>query len=688
MIQERVSNNVERVGVVKKTACSIMVNAKAFELLARQYSNPVKAIIQELSANAVDSHIRANKLNVPFKVKLPNSLDPHFKIRDFGVSMSPDTIYDVYINYMKSDKDNTNSEVGCFGIGSKTPFAYTDSFNVTTFLNGVKRMYTMSYNEIGVPELNEYESVKTTEENGVEIGFAVKEKDFHDFTENAKHVFKFFEQTPIVVGNPNFVVPSTKILQGTNWYYTNSNENTSYVVMGNIAYPISSYNINYDKRGILNSGVIFTIPIGEANITPSRESLEYTDKTKKNIAKALETIEKELEKAISDKIATAKTRWEASLKAKELLYKFDFIKSNTIRWNGKTVYEFIKIPVSKTMYLNSNGRIKNETIRDEHNVPASNDTEIIIIDEQKKSIAKLRHHIHNNGKKRLIAIDPTHFDAKAENIYSDIVTVYGIGAEDGVISYISDLENPPKVVRAKTTRRKNPLVSFRTFSPSRNGEYRRNRYDVRYWLGTEEKEITDTFLYVEFCNYTLKFKGIDGSEKEISTTDFADLYNAITDSGVKIPTLHGVNSQKIAKVQKNANAIEFFEWVRPILNSEKFISSLVASMVTNNVDSSVIENICNVAKDCTSDLVIKTAEVLSNYRTKKNVSSTVTFWVNAITGMEITKEAESVKTKIHNLLVKLRTKYFSPMYVIENHRYFDNKIAKTVAREINSLDKV
>ena len=46
-------NDVTRNGVQKSTKCGIVVNAKAFDMLARQYSDPIKAILQELGANAV-----------------------------------------------------------------------------------------------------------------------------------------------------------------------------------------------------------------------------------------------------------------------------------------------------------------------------------------------------------------------------------------------------------------------------------------------------------------------------------------------------------------------------------------------------------------------------------------------------------------------------------------------------------
>jgi len=197
-------NDVTRSGVKKTTKCGMVVNAKAFDMLARQYSDPIKAILQELGANAADSHTRAGKEEVPFSVKLPNTLDPHLRIRDYGVGMTEDVVYDVYINYMKSDKTETNSETGCFGIGSKTPLSYADQFNITTYNDGVMTMYALVKNEEGVPELNEFGSWDTEEGNGVEISFSVKDDDFEKFAERANKVFSYFKTRPEVSGNGSF----------------------------------------------------------------------------------------------------------------------------------------------------------------------------------------------------------------------------------------------------------------------------------------------------------------------------------------------------------------------------------------------------------------------------------------------------------------------------------------------------
>ena len=55
-------------------------SAKAFNILSSGlYANKVRAIVRELSCNAVDSHTAAGKQDTPFDVHLPNVLEPDRK---------------------------------------------------------------------------------------------------------------------------------------------------------------------------------------------------------------------------------------------------------------------------------------------------------------------------------------------------------------------------------------------------------------------------------------------------------------------------------------------------------------------------------------------------------------------------------------------------------------------------------
>jgi hypothetical protein len=80
---EAVLSNVGEIGEFR-----IRNSAKAFSILSSGlYANKVRAIIRELSCNAIDSHTAAGKADTPFDVHLPNSLEPWFAIRDYGTGL-------------------------------------------------------------------------------------------------------------------------------------------------------------------------------------------------------------------------------------------------------------------------------------------------------------------------------------------------------------------------------------------------------------------------------------------------------------------------------------------------------------------------------------------------------------------------------------------------------------------------
>ena len=79
------------------------------------------------------------------------------------------------------------------------------------------------------------------------------------------------------------------------------------VIMGNIAYPIDSshmsahHHIHVSTNRFLNSGFVVKVDMASLNITPSRESLEYTDLTIKTIRDAIDKAYPEIEEYIKKK---------------------------------------------------------------------------------------------------------------------------------------------------------------------------------------------------------------------------------------------------------------------------------------------------------------------------------------------------------------------------------------------------
>ena len=100
---EAVLSNVGEIGEFR-----IRNSAKAFNILSSGlYANKVKAIIRELSCNAIDSHTAAGTKQ-PFEVHLPTTLEPWFSIRDFGTGLSHDQVTKIYTTYFESTKTNSN----------------------------------------------------------------------------------------------------------------------------------------------------------------------------------------------------------------------------------------------------------------------------------------------------------------------------------------------------------------------------------------------------------------------------------------------------------------------------------------------------------------------------------------------------------------------------------------------------
>ena len=155
---------------------------KAIELLYSQYGTPIQTCVQELVSNAFDAHKAANREHIPVKIQAPNELnDFYFSVRDYGDSMDDDTIKNVYMRVNASTKSGNNNAIGGFGIGSKTPWAYTDTFILKTFLNGLETQYGLVKGRSSVSVVYQGE---TDQENGTEVIFKTKERD-KSYFENA-----------------------------------------------------------------------------------------------------------------------------------------------------------------------------------------------------------------------------------------------------------------------------------------------------------------------------------------------------------------------------------------------------------------------------------------------------------------------------------------------------------------------
>src|SRR5277367_5589703 len=141
------------VGMEPTRAYRFEFNKTMFKTLSSTtYSDPIRAVIRELACNSSDAHQMAGTQNKRFEIHLPTTHEPEFIIRDFGTGMDDQEINDLFTMYGGSNKRNSNDVIGALGIGSKSPYAYTQMYNVTTTKNGVTRTY-VCHVENGMPRL-------------------------------------------------------------------------------------------------------------------------------------------------------------------------------------------------------------------------------------------------------------------------------------------------------------------------------------------------------------------------------------------------------------------------------------------------------------------------------------------------------------------------------------------------------
>lgn len=342
---------VDVFGDVEETSeFTIAATPFAYKILSDGlYSNKIRAVIRELSTNAYDAHVFLNKKDIPFDVQLPNSFSPLFSLRDYGPGMSKEDIMGLYTTYFKSGqyKIKSNDYVGCLGLGSKSPFAYTRSFNVTSFHNNIKTDYTLYINDKNIPTITVVNEEESDEQSGLLITIPVKTGDRYNFCKEAENIYKYFHVKPNISGSSSYDSTEVKyIYEGSNWKIRdNSNISGIQIIMGNIAYPVIFSSLNGLSESIKaifrqnNINIDIFANIGDVSITPSREQLQYDELTNNFIKDQYNNIIIEVEQRIKEELKNCKSLWQARITSHKLLKSSLSIFKNisclhSVMWNN------------------------------------------------------------------------------------------------------------------------------------------------------------------------------------------------------------------------------------------------------------------------------------------------------------------------------------------------------------------
>lgn len=330
------------------------------DLLRNQiYSNKPLAVIREYTTNAVDAHAELGKGDEPIQVTLPTQFEPTFKVRDFGTGLSDEEIKNLYTRYCKSTKRNSNAFTGQLGIGCKAGFAYGDNFGIVSYHEGTKNTYNAQIDESAKGKVILMDSSPTTERNGMEIVISVADTDVRTFRELSLKLFRYFKVKPEIKNlGEDSIEEKSVALSGDFWkLYDDAGNTGSYhnrynasygntiAVMGNIGYPINVSNVQdvpSEIRELFSlENLHIEFDIGELNIAPSREALEYTKRTQQAIVQKILLVKNNLEKIAGDKLDGSADLWEAKCNyasiVNSLPYSVQEVLQNSFVWNGMKI---------------------------------------------------------------------------------------------------------------------------------------------------------------------------------------------------------------------------------------------------------------------------------------------------------------------------------------------------------------
>ena len=346
-----VATNVKHSNIGQITVCKMEANPYAYRMMMDgMYQNKRGSMVREICCNASDSHTQAGKRDVPFIVHLPTSFEPYFGVTDKGVGLDDNGVRKTIATFFHSTKREDNEVVGAFGLGSKTPFAYTDAFTINAVKDGRKRQFSAFIGEDGYPSIanmgGEFSEMywqlddngnpvleiedqwdTTDEENGVQIIVPVTNSDdFAIFAKEVRDQLAFFDVKPIIENGEVVWTDWTNVSSfmdlGDILIADSSKHNVFngfWVVQGPVGYKADLSMLkaemsdeNKEFLDIIGAAAILRFKLGDIAVTPSRENLQYSEKTIAAISALLDNARVNIKAKVQAQIDALGDQWQTA----------------------------------------------------------------------------------------------------------------------------------------------------------------------------------------------------------------------------------------------------------------------------------------------------------------------------------------------------------------------------------------
>jgi hypothetical protein len=590
MILQEVHKNVHSSGILKNAHMGFDAKGLSFVqkmLRTGMYSDKVRSLCKEVLANSIDSHVEAGKNDVPIEIFLPTRFNAVFRVVDKGLGISEEDMLGRYALICNSTKQESNDSIGTYGVGRLSPLCYTDSFTVISTHNGKKSTYSVFVNTFDLTDISQLSSEATNEPNGFEVIVAVKDKDIQEFHDKVFKICQYLKVKPVVHGATFNYENLNPIFTGKDWRLAGK-EIGSVVIMGQMSFPLSDQFNNATITNLLSCGVEVEFPIGAIEITPSRESIQYSDRTKKIIADKLTLIVAEVAVEINKRFLNCVTLFDAhkmygsvmsfdsplyalrGMVKSNLKFKGLPITSNDINFNEPTDGSFSLRQYEKSWRGN---KIKSYTYR---SIDCTDQT--VLVDNDLNIVSGINNRVYGlvqSGKKVYVLNYRTPADKQT------FLTETGL-----VDSNFIKLSSLPKIslasapgTGAKNTKHQTKEFSYdMTYYAKQKGVHswgRRNGTNSAYWNSEKVDIQNDSGVYVILQSFEFKDKnGVFQTPYRLK-----EIIDSIS-TFITIPKIYGFKIAVEDEAKKNQKMVDLWSYIATELTAY-FVKNKIAQKVSN-----------------------------------------------------------------------------------------------------------
>jgi hypothetical protein len=270
------------------------------------YKDKPGSMVREITTNAWDANMEAGS-DEPVYLEITGN---QLIIKDAGPGFTVDRMRDVFVKFGKSTKRGANDEHGGFGIGSKTPLAYTKNFTLKTWVDGVCSIYTVHKTK-GLPRVKRLgDPFEEDHPNGSHVIITIHPGDTNKIQEAISRQLIYFDNL-IVHGVPSW--SNDYQLHSGEHFIINSKfpPRETNICLGQVSYPLDrqtvekvlSSRFHNDYRSTSSDRVNqfmqmqlgLTFKIGDLPVILSREEIEYGDGVELVVEKKIHDVIDELE---------------------------------------------------------------------------------------------------------------------------------------------------------------------------------------------------------------------------------------------------------------------------------------------------------------------------------------------------------------------------------------------------------